>query len=76
MAIGAGSNHIEDRVFCHQMHQISAFLLLLNPLACASLSNNPKIVKVTEENDRSTVDLDIGDRLEITLESNPTTGYQ
>ncbi|MCK5313794.1 MAG: protease inhibitor I42 family protein [Anaerolineales bacterium] len=31
---------------------------------------------MTEENNGSTVDLDIGDRLEITLESNPTTGYQ
>ena len=76
MVIGVGSNHIEDRVFRHQMHLISAFLLMLTPLACAPLSNSTKIVKVTEENNGSTVDLDIGDRLEITLESNPTTGYQ
>jgi inhibitor of cysteine peptidase len=76
MVVGVGDTYMEDRVFRHHIHLISAFLLMLIPLACASMPNNPKSVKVTEEDDGNTVDLDIGDRLEITLDSNPTTGYQ
>ena len=74
--MGVGDSPLESCVFRHKMHLISTFLLMLIPLACASIPNNPKVVKVTEEDNGKTVDLDIGDRLEITLDSNPTTGYQ
>ena len=76
MVVGVGDIYVEDNVYRHKMRLISAFLLMLISLACASIPNNLKVIKVTEEDNGKTVDLDIGDRLEITLDSNPPTGYQ
>jgi inhibitor of cysteine peptidase len=48
-------------------------LLLISVTACAS--GKPKTVKLAEKDTGSTVNLNKGDVLEITLVGNPTTGY-
>jgi inhibitor of cysteine peptidase len=48
-------------------------LLLLT--ACASPAGQPRIVTVDEQKDNTTVELMVGDQLEISLEGNLTTGY-
>jgi len=49
-------------------------LLLLS--ACASPDSQPKTVTVDEHNNKKSVELIVGDQLEITLAGNPTTGYE
>lgn len=44
--------------------------------SCASSNPRPKINFVDENNNNGTVELEVGDQLEITLPGNPTTGYE
>jgi len=53
------------------------FLVLLLPIIiCASCARTaPSIKQLTAQDASSTVQLNVGDTLEIALEGNPTTGY-
>jgi len=51
----------------------SSFIFLLT--ACNKSTPQPKIIRVDENMDNSTVELLIGDQIEISLPGNPTTGY-
>jgi inhibitor of cysteine peptidase len=56
------------------------FLLILAVIllsACAPVSTpEPSTVQLTEADDGSSIELHSGDRLEIALSGNPTTGFQ
>jgi inhibitor of cysteine peptidase len=52
---------------------ISALLLLSN---CAASSPQPKVIPVDEKKNGGKIDLVVGDELEISLQGNPTTGYE
>ena len=43
--------------------------------ACAKSTPQSKIIQVDENNDKGTVELRVGDQIEISLPGNPTTGY-
>ncbi len=52
----------------------AAFLVLLT--ACASPASQPKTVTVDETKNKESIELRVGDQLEIILAGNPTTGYE
>lgn len=49
---------------------------LISLMACTEPVSQPKIVPVDEKKNNSTVELTVGDRIEISLPGNPTTGYE
>ena len=55
-------------------------ILFVNLLIACSTSTTPSFknstVRLTEADDKSSIELHKGDRLEITLPANPTTGFQ
>lgn len=67
---------MEGAVFRYILILVNAFVLSLILMACGPEIYKPKLVRVTEEDNEDTVSLNIGDKLEVVLESNPTTGYQ
>src|ERR1044071_6923546 len=61
------------------MHLIRFILILAVSLlsACAAASTSePSIVRLTEADNGSSIEVHAGDRLEIALPGNPTTGFQ
>lgn len=48
------------------------------PLGCIDNSdkNGPTIMEVTQENSSETIELGPGDQIRVSLEENPTTGFQ
>ena len=57
------------------MKKMIVSLLILLLLTACSASHNTS-VRVSEEDANSTISLSVGDKLEVVLEGNPTTGYQ
>jgi predicted secreted protein len=51
----------------------TSFIILLT--ACSSTPSEPKIVRVDEKNNHTTIEVKVGNQLEINLFGNPTTGY-
>lgn len=61
----------------HPMIFVATSSLLASFLvACSAPGTAPKTVTVTQEDDNRSVKLQVGDILEVTLDANPTTGYQ
>lgn len=55
---------------------VTSSLLASLLVACGAPGTASKTVKVTGEDDNRSVKLSVGDILEVTLDGNPTTGYQ
>ncbi len=56
---------------------VAATALLASTLvACSAPAQPSKTVQVTEADDKGSVGLNVGDTLQVTLQGNPTTGYQ
>lgn len=67
---------MEAAVFRGILILVNAFIISLILVACGPEIYKPKLVRVSEEDNEDTVSLNIGDKLEVVLESNPTTGFQ
>lgn len=50
--------------------------LCLLPAGCAAAGGQPKILPVDEKNNGGSVEMAVGDQLEVRLVGNPTTGYE
>jgi inhibitor of cysteine peptidase len=74
--IGVGAYLREDAMLRYFIILMNTFIISLILFACAPDYYRPKNVKVNEENNGDIVYLNIGDKLEVVLEGNPTTGYQ
>jgi inhibitor of cysteine peptidase len=74
--MGVGAYLTEAAVFRYILILINTFVLSLILMACGPEIYRPKLVRVTEEDNEDTVSLNIGDKLEVLLEGNPTTGFQ
>lgn len=74
--LGVGGSFIGDHMYRPYFFLIDMGALTLLLMACGTQTTEPKTVKVTEDDDNSSLDLRVTDVLEVTLESNPTTGYQ
>lgn len=58
------------------MNKIIFIMIVCGLVFGASCTNNqPSVVKINESDANSTIELHVGDKLEVSLEGNPTTGY-
>jgi inhibitor of cysteine peptidase len=65
------------RTLLHPVFFVAATALLASKLvACSTPAQPSKTIQVTEADDKGTVSLNVGDTLQVTLQGNPTTGYQ
>lgn len=53
---------------------VGCWAVALAAAGCGS-SGDPAVVQLTEADDGSTISMDVGETLVVTLESNPSTGY-